>query len=65
MYFTTVIGIFSQTRVSSFVVFSKGKIASKVSPMDWAYSKTVLCKKLHPGDLVHLWVRAFKYLKMP
>jgi hypothetical protein len=40
-------------------------IASKVLPIDWAYSKTALCKKLHPEHLVHLRVRASKCVKMP
>jgi hypothetical protein len=39
-------------------------IASKESPIDWAYSKTILCKNLYPEDLVHLWVRASRCLKM-
>jgi hypothetical protein len=40
-------------------------ITPKVSPIDWAYSKTVLCKKLYPEDLVHLRARASKCPKMP
>jgi hypothetical protein len=38
-------------------------IAPKVSPIDWAYSKTVLWQKLHPEHLVHLRTKASKSLK--
>jgi hypothetical protein len=53
------------------VICSQGKysnwppdVAPKVSPIDWAYSKTVLCEKLHPKQLVHLRARPSKCLKM-
>jgi hypothetical protein len=58
-------GVFSLIIILGKYSNSPPGIAPKVSPVDWAYSKTVLCKKMHPDHLVHLRVRASKCLKMP